>query len=109
ALGKENVLGVSMPSQYSSEHSKSDAQALAENLDIEYKQFAIHETFQQYLDMFEREFSGMTPDITEENLQARIRGNILMALSNKFGHLVLATGNKSELSVGYSTLYGDMC
>ncbi len=109
ALGKENVIGVSMPSQYSSEHSKSDAQQLAENLGIEYKVFAVEDIFQKYLSLFEREFAGLEEDVTEENLQSRIRGNLLMALSNKFGHMVLATGNKSEMSVGYATLYGDMC
>ncbi len=109
ALGQNHVFGVSMPSQYSSEHSKSDAAQLVENLGIRYKQFAIEDIFQSYLQLFQEEFSGMKPDITEENIQARIRGNILMALSNKFGYMVLATGNKSELAVGYATLYGDMC
>ncbi|MDP8243810.1 MAG: NAD+ synthase [Candidatus Hinthialibacter antarcticus] len=109
ALGADNVVGVSMPSRYSSGHSKSDAEDLAKNLGIEYKQFAIETLFQTYLELFEDEFKETKPDITEENLQARIRGALLMALSNKFGHLVLATGNKSELSVGYATLYGDMC
>lgn len=109
ALGPGAVLGVSMPSRYSSQHSKDDAAALAANLGIEYKQFAIESVFKIYLDLFEDEFRNTDPGITEENLQARIRGNLLMALSNKFGHLVLATGNKSELAVGYSTLYGDMC
>ncbi|MBI1390156.1 MAG: NAD+ synthase [bacterium] len=109
ALGPENVLGVSMPSRYSSGHSKDDAADLARNLGIEYKQFAIEEVFSQYLELFKEEFADRQPDITEENLQARIRGAILMALSNKFGNLVLATGNKSELAVGYATLYGDMC
>lgn len=109
ALGKENVVGVSMPSRYSSDHSKSDAEDLANNLGIQYKQFAIETLYQAYLELFEDEFKDTKPDITEENLQARIRGALLMGLSNKFGHLVLATGNKSELSVGYATLYGDMC
>lgn len=109
ALGPKNVLGVSMPSRYSSGHSKSDAEDLAKNLGIEYKQFTIESLFQSYLDLFADEFKETQPDITEENIQARIRGALLMALSNKFGHLVLATGNKSELSVGYATLYGDMC
>lgn len=109
ALGPENVRGISMPSRYSSDHSKSDAEKLAENLGIAYKQFSIEDVFGTYLELFKDEFSGLEPDITEENLQARIRGALLMALSNKFGCLVLATGNKSELSVGYATLYGDMC
>ncbi len=109
ALGAEHVVGVSMPSRYSSEHSQSDASLLASNLEIEYKTFEIEDIFSQYLSLFEEEFKGFEPDITEENLQSRIRGNILMALSNKFGHLVLATGNKSEMAVGYATLYGDMC
>lgn len=109
ALGAENVAGISMPSRFSSEHSQSDAADLAANLGIRYKQFPIEEVYTQYLHLFREEFSEKKPDITEENLQARIRGNILMALSNKFGYLVLSTGNKSELSVGYATLYGDMC
>lgn len=109
ALGKENVIGVSMPSRYSSEHSKSDAEKLAHNLGIRYKQFSIESVYVQFLKLFEETFKGLEPNITEENLQARIRGNLLMALSNKFGYLVLATGNKSELAVGYATLYGDMC
>ncbi len=109
ALGADHVVGVSMPSRYSSDHSKSDAEELANNLGIEYKQFAIESLFQSYLELLSDEFNNTEPDITEENLQARIRGALLMALSNKFGHLVLATGNKSELAVGYATLYGDMC
>ncbi len=109
ALGSDHVFGVSMPSRFSSEHSKDDAAQLAANLGIGYKQFPIETVFATYLRLFEAEFSERDADITEENLQARIRGNILMALSNKFGYLVLATGNKSELAVGYSTLYGDMC
>lgn len=109
ALGKENVLGVSMPSRYSSDHSKTDAQQLADNFGIPYKQFAIEAVFGSLLGLFTDEFKDKKPDITEENMQSRIRGNILMALSNKFGYLILATGNKSEMSVGYATLYGDMC
>jgi NAD+ synthase (glutamine-hydrolysing) len=108
ALGAENVTGVAMPSRYSSEHSKTDARQLAENLGIAFKTIAIgpiHEAFEQYL---RPHFEGLPPDITEENIQARIRGNILMGLSNKFGCLLLTTGNKSELGVGYCTLYGDM-
>ncbi|MBD3268214.1 NAD+ synthase [bacterium] len=109
ALGKDNVLGVSMPSRYSSEHSKSDAEQLADNLGIPFKQFAIEPVFSSFLDLFQDEFKNRPADITEENIQSRIRGTLLMALSNKFGHMVLATGNKSEMSVGYATLYGDMC
>ena len=109
ALGPNHVFGISMPSRFSSQHSKDDAAQLAENLGITYNQFAIEPVFNEYLQMFELIFKNHPPDITEENLQARIRGNTLMALSNKFGWLVLATGNKSELAVGYATLYGDMC
>ena len=108
ALGAENVTGVAMPSRYSSEHSKTDARLVADNLGMGFKTIAIgpiHETFEQYL---RPHFDGLPPDIAEENIQARIRGNILMALSNKFGWLLLTTGNKSELGVGYCTLYGDM-
>lgn len=108
ALGKENVVGVFMPSRYSSEESREDARRLAENLGIEFLVIPIDDTFQAYLDMLAEPFAGMEPDVTEENIQARIRGNILMALSNKFSWLVLTTGNKSELSTGYCTLYGDM-
>jgi NAD+ synthase (glutamine-hydrolysing) len=107
ALGKENVVGVFMPSRYSSKESREDAQRLAENLGIEFLIIPIDGTFQAYLDMLAGPFAGTEPDVTEENIQARIRGNILMALSNKFGWLVLTTGNKSEVSVGYCTLYGD--
>ena len=108
ALGPENVLGVSMPSPYSSQGSLDDARELADNLGISYRVIPIADTFQSYLSTMTDAFSGMEPNVAEENIQARIRGNILMALSNKFGHLVLSTGNKSELSVGYCTLYGDM-
>lgn len=107
-LGKENVLGVLMPSQISSDHSVTDAEKLANNLEIETITYPIESLFDQYLDLFKEEFKDTEWDTTEENLQARIRGNILMALSNKFGYLVLSTGNKSELAVGYCTLYGDM-
>jgi NAD+ synthase (glutamine-hydrolysing) len=106
-LGKENVVGVFMPSRYSSEESRMDAQQVAENLGLEFLIIPIDETFQAYLDMLAEPFAGIEPDVTEENIQARIRGNILMALSNKFGWLVLTTGNKSEISAGYCTLYGD--
>jgi len=108
ALGAENVLGVSMPSRHSSDHSKSDAAALARNLGIELRTVSIEPIFKAYLKSTTVIFKGKEEDITEENIQARIRGNILMAISNKFGCLVLTTGNKSELAVGYCTLYGDM-
>ncbi|EEP60442.1 NAD+ synthase [Sulfurihydrogenibium yellowstonense] len=108
ALGKENVKGVLMPSQYTSKESIEDALELAKNLDIETFTIPIKNIFDKYLEEFQEIFKGLKPDTTEENLQARIRGNILMALSNKFGWIVIATGNKSEMSVGYSTLYGDM-
>jgi NAD+ synthase (glutamine-hydrolysing) len=108
ALGKENVKGVLMPSQYTSKESIEDAIELAKNLDIETFTIPIKNIFDMYLEEFQEIFKGLKPDTTEENLQARIRGNILMALSNKFGWIVIATGNKSEMSVGYSTLYGDM-
>ncbi|MFQ5459056.1 MAG: NAD+ synthase, partial [Myxococcota bacterium] len=108
ALGPENVFGVSMPSAYSSEGSVADARELAENLGIHYRNIPIEKLYRAYLDELRPHFAGKAPDATEENLQARVRGNILMALSNKFGHLVLSTGNKSEFAVGYCTLYGDM-
>ena len=108
AVGPGKVIGVSMPSMYSSEGSVTDARKLARNLGIELLSIPIEDVFRRYEGMFAELFSGMEPDVTEENIQARIRGNILMALSNKFGWLVLATSNKSELAVGYSTLYGDM-
>lgn len=108
ALGNENVKGVLMPSPYTSKESIEDALELAKNLNIETFIIPITNIFQTYLDEFKEFFKGLKPDTTEENFQARIRGNILMALSNKFGWIVLATGNKSEMSVGYATLYGDM-
>ncbi|PLV56274.1 NAD+ synthase [Thermotoga sp. SG1] len=108
ALGKENVKGVLMPSMYTSKSSLEDAQKLAENLGIETFVIPITDVFKSYLDALKEVFAGREPDITEENIQARIRGNYLMALSNKFGWLVLTTGNKSELATGYATLYGDM-
>ena len=107
ALGKENVIAVSMPSQFSSQGSKDDAKKLADNFGIEYLTLPIKDVFKVYEKLLEPTFKDRPFDITEENLQARIRGNLLMALSNKFGYIVLATGNKSEVSVGYSTLYGD--
>lgn len=108
ALGSENVLGVAMPGPYSSEGSLRDARLLAENLGIRLLVLPINDTFQSYRKTLEAAFAGRAEDVTEENLQARIRGNLLMALSNKFGSLVLSTGNKSEMAVGYCTLYGDM-
>ncbi|MBI1851215.1 MAG: NAD+ synthase [Planctomycetes bacterium] len=108
AIGAANVLGVSMPSRYSSKGSLEDARALADALGIGYRVVPIDKIFQAYLETLAPSLEGRPPDTTEENVQARIRGNVLMALSNKFGHLVLTTGNKSELAVGYCTLYGDM-
>jgi NAD+ synthase (glutamine-hydrolysing) len=108
ALGKEGVVGVAMPSEFSSPESLEDARLLAENLGIEFHVIPIGKVFLSYLETLSRPFTGEKRDVTEENLQARIRGNLLMALSNKFGWLVLTTGNKSEMSVGYCTLYGDM-
>jgi NAD+ synthase (glutamine-hydrolysing) len=108
ALGAENVIGVSMPSRYSSPGSKSDAEALARNLGIEFRVIPIEKAFSSYLETLAEPFKGVQPDSTEENIQARIRGNILFALSNKFGWLVLACSNKSETAMGYTTLYGDM-
>jgi NAD+ synthase (glutamine-hydrolysing) len=108
ALGHENILGVYMPSRYSSDHSKSDAESLSENLGISCLTISIEETFRAYEKSLAETFEGFSSDVTEENVQARIRGNILMALSNKLGYLVLTTGNKTELALGYCTLYGDM-
>jgi len=108
ALGAHNVVGVAMPSAITSSNSIEDAKRLAENLGIEFKVIPIIEAVNAYTRMLSKEFKDTTPDVTEENIQARIRGNVLMALSNKFGYLVLSTGNKSELAVGYCTLYGDM-
>ncbi len=108
ALGRENVLGVTMPSEFSSSGSVTDSRHLAQNLGIELWTIPITPVHHAYLATLKEFFSSTKPDITEENIQARIRGNILMAISNKFGHLVLTTGNKSELAVGYCTLYGDM-
>jgi NAD+ synthase (glutamine-hydrolysing) len=108
ALGNENVTGVSMPSRFSSNHSKSDAKELAENLGIEYLTIPIERIFETSEQELKPFFRSKPRDVAEENLQARIRGNILMTLSNKFGGLVLSTGNKTELALGYATLYGDM-
>lgn len=109
ALGAENVLALLMPSRYSSPESERDAKILAQNLDIKYKILSIESPFESYLNLLAPEFEGLPKNVTEENLQARIRGMLLMAFSNKFGYIVLSTGNKSELAMGYSTLYGDMC
>lgn len=109
ALGPENVMGVSMPSRYSSEGSKDDARDLARNLGIRYETVPIETVFESLKKQLSAVFSGKPEDITEENMQSRIRGLIMMSMSNKFGHLLLTTGNKSELAVGYCTIYGDMC
>lgn len=108
ALGRENVTVVAMPSLYTAKESLNDAQNLADNLEIKLLRIPISSIFDSYLETLRPHFQGVSEDATEENIQARIRGNILMALSNKFGSLVLTTGNKSELSTGYCTLYGDM-
>jgi len=108
ALGLENVLGVGMPSEYSSLGSIGDARALAKNLGVRFELLPIHDVFAQYQNVLRPLFEGTPFGLAEENLQARIRGSLLMALSNKFGSLVLTTGNKSEMSTGYCTLYGDM-
>ncbi len=108
ALGRDKVLGVSMPSRFSSQASVRDARRLARALGIRFVKIDVDQIFEAYLRTLRRIFKGFPFDVTEENIQARIRGNILMALSNKFGYLVLTTGNKSELAVGYCTLYGDL-
>jgi NAD+ synthase (glutamine-hydrolysing) len=109
ALGQENVHGVLMPSQYSSDHSITDAKALALNLGIHHELIPIEEIYKSFELQLQSAFAGKGPDLTEENLQARIRGVLLMAVSNKHGHILLNTSNKSEAAVGYGTLYGDMC
>src|SRR5258705_3055639 len=108
ALGQENVTGVSMPSPYSSPGSMEDARALARNLGIKFLEVPITDAFQVFKTQFKEIFKGLPENDTEANMQPRLRATILMALSNKFRHLVLSTGNKSELAVGYCTLYGDM-
>ena len=108
ALGPERVHCVSMPSRYSSEATRADAKNLADSLGVEFREIGIEPIVDTFTAALAPSFAGREPDLTEENLQARIRGTLLMALSNKFGWLVIATGNKSELSVGYSTLYGDL-
>jgi NAD+ synthetase len=109
ALGRENVVGVSMPSQYSSAGSLDDSETLARNLGITWHVIPIKEPFEVFKSQFKEIFAGLNEDTTEENMQSRLRGLTLMSLSNKFGHLLLSTGNKSELAVGYCTIYGDMC
>jgi NAD+ synthase (glutamine-hydrolysing) len=108
ALGPDSVLGVSMPSRFSSEHSKTDAQDLAKRLGIRFETVPIDSVFQAYLDALAPLFEGTEPGVAEENIQARVRGATLMAISNKFGPMVVATGNKSEMAAGYATIYGDM-
>jgi NAD+ synthase (glutamine-hydrolysing) len=108
ALGAENVLGIALPSPYSSQGSIDDAEQLAKNLNIEFQVIPIHEIFATYTTTLSPYFKDQQVDVTEQNIQARIRGNLLMAISNKFGRLLLSTGNKSEMAVGYCTLYGDM-
>jgi NAD+ synthase/NAD+ synthase (glutamine-hydrolysing) len=109
ALGRENVFGVGMPGPYSSRGSIDDSVELAKNLGIRFEMVPISDIFDAYLKSLNPVFAGREPDVTEENIQARIRGSLIMAMSNKFGALVLTTGNKSEIGVGYCTLYGDMC
>ena len=109
ALGKDNVIGVGMPGPYSSQGSIDDAAELARNLGVRFEKIPIGDIVSSYLGSLQPVFANRPADVTEENVQARIRGSLLMALSNKFGALVLTTGNKSELAVGYCTLYGDMC
>ncbi|MBL7810441.1 MAG: NAD+ synthase [Saprospiraceae bacterium] len=109
ALGADNVRVLLMPSQYSSDHSVNDAQVLAENLGIQYDIVAIKSVYDAFEAALATQFAGTTFNVTEENIQARVRGTLLMAMSNKFGHILLNTTNKSEMSVGYGTLYGDMC
>lgn len=108
ALGKDRVIGITMPSPFSSIASVNDAKTLAKNLQIELLTIPITSIYHSYLETLAPVFQNCKPDVTEENIQARIRGNLLMALANKFGYLVLSTGNKSEMAVGYTTLYGDM-
>lgn len=109
ALGNKNVMGLLMPSPYSSQHSVDDAVKLAENLGMKYYIIPVTGLFDQYLAVLENYFSGLPSGITEENLQARIRAVLLMSFSNKFGHVLINTSNKSEISVGYGTMYGDLC
>jgi NAD+ synthetase len=108
AMGADHVTGISMPSPFTSEMSKEDARKLANNLGIRFQEIPIHQVYESYKKSLKKVFHGLKEDETEENIQARIRGNLLMALSNKFGALLLSTGNKSEIAMGYCTLYGDM-
>jgi NAD+ synthetase len=108
ALGIENVHGVSMPSKFSSQHSKDDAKLLSENLGVDYRTISIESIVSSFEESLEASYNGSEPGVAEENIQARARGSIIMALSNKFNWLVLSTGNKTELAMGYCTLYGDM-
>ncbi|MCI0829129.1 MAG: NAD(+) synthase, partial [Chloroflexi bacterium] len=107
-LGKENVVGITMPSRYSSEGSISDSKKLAGNLGLDLWEVPIEPAHRAFTDMLEERFKGTEANVAEENVQARIRGNVLMTVSNKFGWIVLTTGNKSEMAMGYATLYGDM-
>ena len=109
ALGKENVISVGMPGPYSSDHSVTDAREMAKQLGIQFELISINGLYQEFVRTLAPVFQGAAEDVTEENIQSRLRGNTLMALSNKWGALVLTTGNKSEMAVGYCTLYGDMC
>jgi len=109
ALGAENVLAIAMPSRFSSSDSIKDAKILADRLSVEFKEISIEPPFESYLNILQPHFQRQEFDVTEENLQARIRGMLLMSMSNKFGYIVLSTGNKSEMALGYCTLYGDMC
>ena len=109
ALGKNNVYGFALPTKYNSDESYILAQHLSNNLGFKLKELNIQSIFDKNLSLLYSDiFSGLNPDVTEENLQSRIRSNLLMAVSNKFNYLLLSTGNKSEMSVGYSTIYGDM-
>jgi NAD+ synthase (glutamine-hydrolysing) len=108
ALGPNNVHGVSMPSRYSSDHSRDDAKTLAKNLGIDYRTISIESIIGEFDESLQESFNGSETGVAEENIQARVRGSLLMALSNKFNWLVLSTGNKTELAMGYCTLYGDM-
>lgn len=109
ALGAKNVRGLLLPSQYSSDHSVNDARQLAQNLGIQFDVMPLQNIYDTYMEALKPHFIGTTFNVTEENLQARIRGMLLMAISNKFGHILLNTTNKSEMAVGYGTLYGDLC
>ena len=108
AMGADNVTGISMPSPFTSEMSKEDAKKLARKLGIRFEEIPIYQVYESYKKSLKKVFQGLKEDETEENIQARIRGNLLMAFSNKFGALLLSTGNKSEIAMGYCTLYGDM-